>query len=165
MVNRFFITEPTNRILEKELECYLYHFSTCKEEEQRFIALATWSEYVPDLKWSGRSLSAYFDQIQKRSQSFRADFLIDDLGLSIEENKYMVEPFKDDPSKINIKGLSSNLLLLNSPLLRISSHVSTVKDLSKFSSFQIVMYLNNSVPVRSVYNITATRINQKKNDG
>lgn len=137
----------TNAQLEYNLVCDLQIIAQCKHVEMaRFQTMQIWADRYPDLKFSGNSLSHYFDELILRARNFQPEITFDSVMLvKTESANTILKSFSSpDPIPIESDQFGASFVCLNSSLLRIVCETGTnKKDESViFSRLNFTFYLS-----------------------
>lgn len=71
VANRAVLTNPTKTQMEKQMLCDLIPVTNCSKQYQRFWAALVWQQKYPKLKWTGKSMSLYFDRLVMNAVAFK----------------------------------------------------------------------------------------------
>lgn len=141
--------------------CFLLEYSNCPIEQQRFAALDEWATRTPLLHANGKSLSTYFNGLLRNVSSYKPEFILSTTSILIRRGNYSLVSFRNQfGARISINSTNSSLSLIRSQFLTITSQTSR-----SFSAFTIILYLNNTLPSKSVYNISANENQKTINNG
>lgn len=72
MVNRTFLINPSSAQLEQKMVCEAILPSKCNDTQiKKYLTMVRWAVNVPQLKFKGQSLSAYFFEVIKKAKMYK----------------------------------------------------------------------------------------------
>lgn len=163
VVDRVLATNLNNTQLEKQLICYILDISNCSVEQQRFMAMVHWTDYLPQLTWVDKSLREFLDRVIRIASNFKPDFLLSKQRLWIGEEFYVNSFNQNTKNKIKSNEMTNNLVLFGSSFFSIDGETTLNHHFSKFT---LKLYLDSSVmPQQLIYNIKVEKQQRDRNNG
>lgn len=169
MKNRTVVTNPTNAQLEAQAVCRVLDMVKCPSVEwQRYKIMQLWAQEFSRLKFTGSSLSAYFDKLVKAALAYKSpadQFRIASLFLSgidiytqVFEQSYM--SYLMDQAEWSLVAFNSSKLKIECLLEKMPSH----DDYTTFKWVKITFLLpKGSSPSSLSLNVSLSSIRDYQN--
>ena len=140
--NRKVITNPTNAQLMAQITCPLMFYTNCSTiEYRRFSVMNIWATQFPRLKFTGPSMSKFFDKLINLARNYKPTAYLTSVLTMTYGDRLELSSLKQGWKSFTSNQTELNLMLMNSTKLRIDIQKSRINGSNYFNWVNFTFYL------------------------